>query len=458
MLFNQHKNILSKKSFALFLMFCGAPQTSQAFEPVTTAALILAGWSSVKGYKYYKQKRTNSAFIQAVKASKRRETRNCLKNGADVNQVVEGQAAIHIACENGEYSIVKMLIDFGADLNLTDKQGRSPLIIALCGESYQNLSVLLNSDLIESHKKGSLLFPNCDRSLYQPIIDLLMEHTLQWDIEDNLGGTALAYAVLLQDVQMVRALLQAGARCDARDDKDLKVFDRAVLAQADEIQKELEKYNAPAGPRLFSLLMQAGRADEAMQYIDAIEVNNKEHNNLHWAVFQGHQNLVDLLLKRNASVDLVGLLDCTPIYHAVGIHKLTDVIICFSNVIIFQNKFYRGKHWKNYVGIWWKMSLNELSKSSSYINLICFDPQDEENYLAITQKLLNQGINLNTRLTFLGITPLHVAAAVGSRKMVNLLLQHGSDSKIRDKQLKKTAYDFAKLFGHKDVMQLLENA
>jgi len=56
----------------------------------------------------------------------------CLENGVDINAFnTTGQTALHIAAGRGLDEVVKFLAEKGAKLNRTDKQGRTPLDVAL---------------------------------------------------------------------------------------------------------------------------------------------------------------------------------------------------------------------------------------------------------------------------------------------------------------------------------------
>ena len=56
----------------------------------------------------------------------------CLDNGVDINAFnTTGQTALHIAAGRGLDEVVKFLAEKGAKLNRTDKQGRTPLDVAL---------------------------------------------------------------------------------------------------------------------------------------------------------------------------------------------------------------------------------------------------------------------------------------------------------------------------------------
>jgi ankyrin repeat protein len=56
----------------------------------------------------------------------------CVKSGADVNAFnSNGQTALHFAAERGADALVKSLVEQGAELDLVDKDGRTPLDVAM---------------------------------------------------------------------------------------------------------------------------------------------------------------------------------------------------------------------------------------------------------------------------------------------------------------------------------------
>jgi ankyrin repeat protein len=56
----------------------------------------------------------------------------CLKRGADVNAFnTNGQTALHVAAGRGTDTVVKFLVEHGAELDIKDKDGRTPLDIAM---------------------------------------------------------------------------------------------------------------------------------------------------------------------------------------------------------------------------------------------------------------------------------------------------------------------------------------
>ena len=55
-----------------------------------------------------------------------------------------------------------------------------------------------------------------------------------------------------------------------------------------------------------------------------------------------------------------------------------------------------------------------------------------------------------------GDTPLHIAAAMGRKKLVRIILESSPDSSIGNQQ-KETAADIAARKGHEEVVHVLKN-
>jgi ankyrin repeat protein len=86
----------------------------------TTALMAASGINWIPGQTY---SHTEAEYVDAVKL--------CLDRGADVNAANSlGLAAIHGAANRGWESIIKILAEHGAKLDVKDKEGRTPMIFA----------------------------------------------------------------------------------------------------------------------------------------------------------------------------------------------------------------------------------------------------------------------------------------------------------------------------------------
>jgi len=146
-----------------------------------------------------------------------------LKQGLDANAAdKKGRTPLHDACRQGSFEIAKALLDAGADLTLKDKAGRDPWTVA-----WQNGQTTV-MEVFENHDRD--MFGEHPNARKLPVwalakrgyVDLLREAIATGNPElnkpdpDN-NHTALHYAVLTDELEMVEMLLKAGMLTDAQD-------------------------------------------------------------------------------------------------------------------------------------------------------------------------------------------------------------------------------------------------
>ena len=176
-----------------------------------------------------------------------------------------GQTALHIAASKDRSDDVRRLLDLGADVEVLDEEGRSPLVTALVHGSWNSARAILDyrSDVVASsrmdvvvHSDGSTMLhflcassrwfgqqPTPDdifrrvidsgvtanvRDFYgntplltniQPeFIPLLIEYGADVNAQNDRGQTPLHIAFREGNVEVVRWLIQAGADLNVRDD------------------------------------------------------------------------------------------------------------------------------------------------------------------------------------------------------------------------------------------------
>ena len=111
-----------------------------------------------------------------------------VKTGIDVNnQDQDGVSALHWACERGHYSIVKLLLDHGANVNSVTKKGETPL-----------------------HYTS----PNTQ------MIKLLLDSGVRVNATDIDGMTALHWAAERGQFDLVKTLLQFGSDINSTNNEE----------------------------------------------------------------------------------------------------------------------------------------------------------------------------------------------------------------------------------------------
>lgn len=164
--------------------------------------------------------------------------------GTDLNQATpDGRMPLHIAAETGGWVVVELLLDNGAQIDITDQQGHSPLYEALMAGRTQIAQLLIkrgatldadqllqaavanqiaDRDVIELLvKKGAdvnHLNDDGDSPLhmavkkdYRVLTKLLIAHGADVNIKDSSGHTALWYAIGHHNQEIVRLLKNNGA-------------------------------------------------------------------------------------------------------------------------------------------------------------------------------------------------------------------------------------------------------
>jgi uncharacterized protein len=97
-----------------------------------------------------------------------------------------GEAALHIVAKRGDATYLRFLVSRGANINIQDRSGNTPLLIAVNG--------------------------SCSEC-----VDVLMKQRANLNLGNSSGETPLIRAVQLRNLDLARRLLEGGANPDQRD-------------------------------------------------------------------------------------------------------------------------------------------------------------------------------------------------------------------------------------------------
>ena len=149
--------------------------------------------------------------------------------------------------------MVDLLVEAGVDPNKADTGGNCPIFLSVSGNrlnSDQKLSMAITSELLAkgadarcSNKGGRTVL---HENLYAELVKLLVEHGANVDAvaEDWLGFTPLHVAANFGNVEVVRALLAAGAK-SIPDKNGAYPIDIARLNARPNVRQELINLLAP---------------------------------------------------------------------------------------------------------------------------------------------------------------------------------------------------------------------
>ena len=157
-------------------------------------------------------------FLQAVEKQDAAKAQDLLSKSSTVvnaRDLSDGHTALHIAVRNHAYTWLSFLLGKGADPNIADKKGVTPLMLA-------------------------------SQSGFTDAVIALAQSGARVDEPNDTGETPLILAVLAKKAPMVRVLLAAGADPDhadnsgrtARDYAKASGTDSPVLAEIDRRDKD----------------------------------------------------------------------------------------------------------------------------------------------------------------------------------------------------------------------------
>jgi ankyrin repeat protein len=161
-------------------------------------------------------------LLMAAKKQDIDGVRTALKQGANVNAIDKygGMTPLinSISYKDDPY-ITKMLLDSGADPNLKDFNGWTPLMHAGYNNKKNTAKLLLEygADPNIQDDFGVTALMHVSEKGNTDIAKLLLKHGAKLNLPNNGGATALMYAVTYNKPDMVKLLLEHGADVSIKD-------------------------------------------------------------------------------------------------------------------------------------------------------------------------------------------------------------------------------------------------
>lgn len=171
-----------------------------------------------------------------------------IQYSSDINQKDEdGNTALMIALEHSSEAIIKTLIKNGAEINIRNNKGKSPIAIAIenCSESIITslldygaiieteifINVAINKNFSETLivklvnlgadcHEGSPLIQSIEKGYSDNILKLLVDHGVNLHLKNERNKTALILLIEKKNENMVKYLLEHGAKVNCIEDED----------------------------------------------------------------------------------------------------------------------------------------------------------------------------------------------------------------------------------------------
>lgn len=141
--------------------------------------------------------------------------------GADPNvEDTNGQTPLLVAVARQDSNLITALLSAGADTEATDSKGRTPLQIARARDDYSTIHLLLEHgaerDAENPSQEDQALLIDAVRSGEVELVDTLLGNGANIDEQDENGWTLLHLGARYGSVPMVELLLHAGASPDLK--------------------------------------------------------------------------------------------------------------------------------------------------------------------------------------------------------------------------------------------------
>ncbi|RYP52701.1 hypothetical protein DL769_010625 [Monosporascus sp. CRB-8-3] len=221
------------------------------------------------------------------------------EKGADLEEKDNhGKTRLLRVAQNGNETIVKLLLERGADIEAKDKDGGTPLFYAATNGHEAVIKVLFESGAeIEARDNYGItpLMGAAGRG-QEAVVKLLLERGARIEAKHlETGWTPLIFAAVEGQEAIIKLLLKGGARTEVRSEADKTPLNYAAEEGHEAIVK---------------LLLEMGA-----------EIESKDKSGqtpLLYAVKNGHEAVVKLLLERGARTEAKLEIGWIPLINAAG--------------------------------------------------------------------------------------------------------------------------------------------
>jgi uncharacterized protein len=327
--------------------------------------------------------------------------------------VVDGDLILAILANNRERLV--SLLDQGADVNATDCEGDTPLIIAACRQRLDMVNLLKDRGAALSVRAAACLGD-------VESVKRLVREGADVNAHNKRGLTTLMGAAVRGDPEIIKALIDLGAEVNMKDligqTALIYAFMGGLFGEDKEENPSL-KFNAEASMEIVNLLLSKGAKIDEKNKLNASLA-------LYWAAKMNRLDLVKLLLEQGFEVNgdpmnMTGVVDSG---HPDVLRLLLD-------------------HGANVNG-GDQLSQTPLMRAAF------------KGHLEMARLLLDSGADIDAGAAA-GGTALMNAVGEGHLEVVRLLLDKGADMNVRAHCMGWTALGIAKDYKHKEIEELLRS-
>ncbi len=195
----------------------------------------------------------NEQLLQATQHGDRKATLKLLQEGADINvRDAQGRTPVMIATYQHNTEMVRELLQAGADINIRDNNKENPLLHAGAQGwlDILTLAIEAHADTRLTNRFGGIsIIPASERGHVEVVRELLTRTDINVNHINNLGWTALLEAIVLSDggqahQHIVQLLIDHGADVNIPDKDGVTPLQHAHKRGFTEIERILLKAGA----------------------------------------------------------------------------------------------------------------------------------------------------------------------------------------------------------------------
>jgi ankyrin repeat protein len=348
---------------------------------------------------------------------------------------------LNYASVRGYLEVVKLLLEMGADVNIIDDDGRTPLNCALKNRHVEVAKLLLDegADVNIPNNSGWTPLNYASEDGHVEVVKLLLEKGADVNIPNNSGWTPLNYASEDGHIEIVKMLLEKGADVNIPNNSGWTPLTCASNGHL-EVVKMLLKEGA-----------------------DVNIVSDNGRGPLSCASYFGHLEVVKILLKKGADVNIASDTGKGPLSSASVRGNLEVVKLLLENgayLNVSSNDGWTPLHLAStdgHVEVV-KQILRKLGNASlvadSFDRTALFYAAMRGKYEVLQLLLANNQDNLNAKDRY-GSTPLFAAVRNGHEKAVELLLATDNFSIDSRDGFGQTIFWWARKNGDTRIIELI---
>ena len=300
---------------------------------------------------------------------------------------VYGDTALSIAADQGHLEVTKLLLESGADPNLSHNKSKTTPLMYACGSDRVSCikELLKHSDteinVIDDSKSTALMYA-CHRGNRASVHQLLKRKDIDLDLVNDEGYTASSMCCRLNEMHILKDLIDAGANIN-QSSSATNLFIAIQLGHLEIVDLLLSNVNIN---------------------VNLANKNNEGATPLFIATEKGYFNIVERLIILGADVNKVRANDNAPPLTIACDKNWTEITMLLLSAGADVNIYQR----------------------SGYSPLMAAIKSEN---LKITQKLLKKGANYFTddNLEHGVVSPFTFALKNNKINFVNVLLQSGVD-------------------------------